>query len=276
MRANVDAIAQQETDMAGFIAESKETFIDGLEKGIANEWVSPKAAGLKDKVIASPVRVYDWMTIAQNNDEFGRYDYATNMTLLSQGLGTSAEARNADFMEKHHETLPHEWWHGFDLSHEELPYDIGWLVEAGAEHCAQSFRYGSPDVIDPNDRGETAPVLGGCRALAAEMMNGLDTALFTRAVTSGSTRTAEWQAFTQAVDKKYGMNDAIRHISDRQVDYWYMCHDGQKDRTEVTRQAALAVRDELHEEPWKVAGTFVPVANTGTFVAEPLTERNRN
>jgi hypothetical protein len=258
-RRHVATVELQTHDMQPFIQGQKEVFVMGIRYEVAEGRMSPYALKVIDTVPLAEVRVSDWWATRLKGGH-GAYNYAQDVVKVAQGIGVTTQERDDDFREHSKKTIPHELYHReFNTA---IAEKDDWLHEAMAEHIALSLLDGEMDVLHPDDRTGDRGVYYDYRALAAEMMNGIDTTLLTRAATSDGLRSREWRELNTKLQEKYGIDNVPAAITERVAQYTELLRENDQSATDnyTVADAAHGVAKELATKPWVVTGLQMPHA----------------
>lgn len=253
LRRDVAVLELQTHDMQPFLEGQKELFVFGVRCEVAEGRMSPAALCVIESAPHAEIRIGGWWQ-TQARGSAGEYNSEHDYITVEQGVGANTTERAEDFRTKAEETIPHELFHR-EFKHGVRNRDI-WLKEAMAEHVALSLRDGEMDVFDPDARTSDSNIYRNQRLLTAEMMEGIEPALLTRAVTSRSVHSREWRELSTALRAKYGIDDMVPAISERIRVYEELLSEQSPAASAgaVANQAAHEVLSELRTEPWRVTG----------------------
>lgn len=131
-------------------------------------------------------------------------------------------------------------WH--ELIHLETGYvHARWFTEAGDEHVNQSLKFGQWNVIDPrlrrNDHGGYPDERQLLAAVTHLGKRPIDPMLVTQAFSSGGRDSKEWQDFSEAVDRSWGVNNVLNLVKQKIAIYEF--HIRRQDKLRVDAERAV-------------------------------------
>jgi hypothetical protein len=221
-RRHVGILAEQQKDGAPLIKHYDQQYVDNVYKGIAADWISADAYGVRKTVPQTQVEITDyWAT--HRRGITGLYHRDRPRIEIPQGLGHSRQERYQHLVRQMDHAFDHEQNHSeFGAK---LPDWLEWFDEGMSEHVRLAMRFGQPEVLNPGAR-ERHDVGGyrGFRSLiyfATECAPGgyIEPKYVTKGFTSRSLESKDWQAMERQFNEKWGVEDFLRPVSSRVAAY---------------------------------------------------------
>lgn len=197
--------------VAGGFEHFKGSYVDRLETGVQEGWVSDDARDLFDYIRKVTLEVGD---IRESRLEWkiGQFFGYSNTMMVAQAAGMGDY--RTELVGDIRDSLPHE------LSHRFSRWLPRWASESFAEQLGLVVQHGDPDVFHADMRAhERSKYYNGESILMHTLLTGGPNQnpelprMALRAFTSAGPDSTEWQQFHAALDAAWGTKDAFQKVS---------------------------------------------------------------
>lgn len=209
------AFQQHSEETQLMLKELKAGYMDKVTAAHADGWLSGDMLHTLDQVESAEIVIGDvWDTLILGAEAYYTPDKRQKFVVVGQALNVSDP--HQDLQKK----LDVAAWH--ELIHLHLGRRAGsrWFTEAGTEHINQSLQFGQFDIIDPRSRQNNGgkyyrPERQLLVALTHLGSRPVNPRLVTRAFSSASEDTEEWQEFSYALDQSWGTKNMLEHTNQK-------------------------------------------------------------